>query len=135
VVLLGLLYANGLRDTGMTWENYSDLDLLEAKENGMPVLLDFYADWCIPCIELDRNTWTDPQVMEATKDISRLKVDLTYFDSPESEALRKKFNISGVPTVVFIRMDGTEATESRIIGFVPPKEFLVKLKQAMSTNY
>jgi thiol:disulfide interchange protein DsbD len=101
----------------------------------MPVLLDFSADWCIPCMELDRNTWTDPKVIEATKDISRLKVDLTYFDSPESETLRKKFKISGVPTVVFIRTDGTEATESRIIGFVPPKEFLAKLKQAMPTDY
>jgi thiol:disulfide interchange protein DsbD len=73
-------------------------------------------------------------VTEATKDISRLKVDLTYFDSPESETLRKKFRISGVPTVVFIRTDGTEAAESRIIGFVPPDEFLVKLKQAMRTD-
>ena len=135
VILLGLFYANSIEDTGMAWEEYSDLDLSEAKENGMPVLLDFYADWCIPCMELDRNTWTDPKVIEATKDISRLKVDLTYFDSPESETLRKKFNISGVPTVVFIRTDGTEATESRIIGFVPPKEFLAKLKQAMPSDY
>ena len=119
----------------MTWEEYTDFDLSEAKENGMPVLLDFSADWCIPCIELDRNTWTDPKVIEATKDISRLKVDMTYFDSPESETLRKKFNISGVPTVVFIRTDGTEATESRIIGFAHPKEFLDKLKQAMHSDY
>jgi thiol:disulfide interchange protein DsbD len=108
---------------------------MEAKENGMPVILDFSADWCIPCLELDRNTWTDQKVIEATKDISRLKVDLTYFDSPESEVLRKKFNISGVPTVVFIRADGKEAIDSRIVGFVPPKEFLDKLKQAMSTEY
>jgi thiol:disulfide interchange protein DsbD len=134
-ILLGLFYANDIRDTGMTWEEYTDFDLSEAKENGMPVLLDFSADWCIPCIELDRNTWTDPKVIEATKDISRLKVDMTYFDSPESETLRKKFNISGVPTVVFIRTDGTEATESRIIGFASPKEFLDKLKQAMHSDY
>jgi thioredoxin:protein disulfide reductase len=134
-ILLGLLYANSMRETGISWETYTDLDLSEAKENGMPVVIDFYADWCIPCLELDRNTWTDPKVMEATKDVSRFKVDLTYFDSPESELLRKKFNISGVPTVIFIRMDGTEAAESRIVGFVPPEEFLDKLKQALSTDY
>jgi thiol:disulfide interchange protein DsbD len=133
-IIIGILYANSMRDKGMTWENYSETDLVEAKEDGMPVLLDFYADWCIPCIELDRNTWTDAEVIKATNDIKRLKVDLTYFDSQESETLRKKFNISGVPTVVFIRMDGTEANDSRIVGFVPPKEFLVKLKQAMSTD-
>jgi thioredoxin:protein disulfide reductase len=135
MILLGLLYANSTRDSGMTWEEYTDLDFSEAKENGMPVLLDFYADWCIPCMELDRNTWTDPNVIEATKDMSRLKIDLTQFDSPESEVLRKKFNISGVPTVIFIRGDGTEAAESRIIGFVPSKEFLTKLKLAIPTDY
>lgn len=133
-ILIGLLSANSIRDTGIEWNDYNDYDLTEAKENGVPVILDFYADWCIPCIELDRNTWTDPKVIEETKDIGRLKVDLTHFDSPESETIRKKFNISGVPTVVFLRGDGTEATESRIIGFVPPKEFLTKLKQAMETD-
>jgi thiol:disulfide interchange protein DsbD len=133
-ILFGLLYANGMREKGMEWESYSDMDLMEAKENGMPILLDFYADWCIPCMELDRNTWTDAEVIKATNDIKRLKVDLTHFDSPESEALRKRFNISGVPTVVFIREDGTEANESRIVGFVPPKEFLTKLKQALGDS-
>jgi thiol:disulfide interchange protein DsbD len=133
-ILAGILYTNSMRDKGMAWDSYSDINLEEAKENGIPVLLDFYADWCIPCIELDRNTWTDAEVIKATKDIKRLKVDLTQFDSGESEALRKKFNISGVPTIIFIRMDGTEATDSRIIGFASPEEFLSKLKQVMSED-
>jgi len=130
-VLAGLVFANSMRDKGMVWESYSDVDFFEAKENGMPVVLDFYADWCIPCLELDRNTWTDEDVIQATKDIKRIKVDLTHFDSPEAEVLRKRFNISGVPTVIFIKVDGTEATDSRIVGFIPPKEFLIKLKQAL----
>ena len=128
----GLLFANNLRNNGMTWETYSDADLLKAKESGTPIIIDFYADWCIPCLELDRNTWTDEEVIHTTKDFKKIKVDMTHFDSPESEALRKKFNISGVPTVIFIRADGTEATESRIIGFITPKEFLIKLKQLLS---
>ena len=130
-IIAGIVFANGLREKGISWEPYSDMDLSEAKENGLPVLLDFYADWCIPCLELDRNTWTDAEVIKATSDIKLLKVDLTFFDSPESEALRKKFNISGVPTVILIRPDGTEAIDTRIVGFVPPKEFLAKLKQGM----
>jgi len=128
----GLLFANNLRNNGMTWETYSDADLLKAKESGTPMIIDFYADWCIPCLELDRNTWTDEEVIHTTKDFKKIKVDMTHFDSPESEALRKKFNISGVPTVIFIRADGTEASESRIIGFITPKEFLIKLKQLLS---
>ena len=128
----GLVFANNLRNKGMAWENYSDANLLKAKESKVPVIIDFYADWCIPCLELDRNTWTDEEVIHATKDIKRMKVDLTHFDSPEAETLRKKFDISGVPTVVFIKADGLEASEARIVGFAPPNEFISKLKQATS---
>ena len=128
----GLVFANNLRNKGMAWENYSDANLLKAKESKVPVIIDFYADWCIPCLELDRNTWTDEEVIHATKDIKRMKVDLTHFDSPEAETLRKKFDISGVPTVVFIKADGLEASEARIVGFTPPNEFMSKLKQVTS---
>jgi thiol:disulfide interchange protein DsbD len=128
-VIIGIAFANNLRTKGMTWNTYSEKDLIEAKTNGKIVMLDFYADWCIPCLELDRNTWTDIEVIQATRDIKKMKVDLTHFDSQESEALRKKFDISGVPTVVFIRVDGTEASEARIIGFITPQEFMAKLKQ------
>jgi thiol:disulfide interchange protein DsbD len=134
VILIGILYANSLADKGISWETYSDKEYSEAAENGMPILLDFYADWCIPCLELDRNTWTDQEVIRSTGDMKKLKVDLTHFDSRESEAIRKRFNISGVPTVIFIRADGTEAADSRISGFIPPAEFLAKLKQAMSPD-
>jgi thiol:disulfide interchange protein DsbD len=127
----GIVFAGSLRNQGMTWETYSEANLLNAKETRVPVIIDFYADWCIPCLELDRKTWTNKEVIVSAKDIKKIKVDLTHFDSPESEALRKKFNISGVPTVLFIRTDGTEADESRIVGFVTPKEFLIKLKQLL----
>jgi thiol:disulfide interchange protein DsbD len=134
-IVTGVWFAFNLGEKGLTWEPYSDSMLVNAKEHGMPVLIDFYADWCIPCKELDHNTWTDADVIKATKEFSRLKVDLTHFDSPESETLRKKFNISGVPTVVVLRADGSEALEIRGIGFFTPKEFLTKLKQIQSTGH
>jgi thiol:disulfide interchange protein DsbD len=129
-VLLGLYVANGLRTPGLSWEPYSEKRLSEAKANGMPVIMDFYADWCIPCMELDRNTFTNVEVTKEAKEFVRLKVDLTHFDSPEAEALRKKYNISGVPTIVVLKSDGEEHTESRIVGFVPPDDFVKKLKSA-----
>ena len=131
-IAAGLIFTNNLQNKGMKWETYSDANLLKAKESKVPVIIDFYADWCIPCLELDHKTWTDEEVIDAAKDIKRLKVDLTHFDSPEAEILRKKFNISGVPTVIFIKADGTEAVEARIVGFIAPKEFMSKLKQATS---
>jgi thiol:disulfide interchange protein DsbD len=127
----GLLFANNLRNKGIAWETYSDETLVQAKTSGVPVILDFYADWCIPCLELDRSTWTDADVLRETKDIKKIKVDLTHFDSPEAELLRKKFNVSGVPTIIFIRADGKESIESRIVGYASAKEFLIKLKQTI----
>jgi thiol:disulfide interchange protein DsbD len=115
----------------MQWDSYTERAVIEARENSVPVVMDFYADWCIPCLELDRNTWTDPTVVKTTKDVVRLKVDLTHFDSPESEALRKLYNISGVPTVIFLKGDGAEMYESRIVGFMPPKDFLARLKPVL----
>jgi thioredoxin:protein disulfide reductase len=127
-VLLGLYFGNGLRATGMSWEPYSEQRLSAARTEGKPVMMDFYADWCIPCMELDRNTFTNAGVAAESKEFVRLKVDLTHFDSPEAEALRKKYNIAGVPTIVFLKSDGEEATDARVIGFVAPKEFIQRLK-------
>ncbi len=127
-VALGLYYANGLREPGISWETFSEKKLVEARTDRMPVIMDFYADWCIPCMELDRNTFTNAEVAKESKEFVRLKVDLTHFDSPEAEALRKKYNISGVPTIVFLKSDGTEVVDSRIIGFVPPSDFVKRLK-------
>lgn len=128
----GIVSANALRETGMTWDQFSDAKVAGARSQNKPVVMDFYADWCIPCLELEHKTFTDADVISATKDFVRLKVDLTHFDSPESEALRKKFNISGVPTIVFIDKSGEEVASSRVVGFIPPKEFLEKVKPVVA---
>ena len=127
-ILAAAYFANGLRDHGMSWEQFSEQKLAEAQSDGMPVIIDFYADWCIPCLELDRNTFTNAEVAKDAGEFMRLKVDLTHFDSPEAEVLRKKYNIAGVPTIVFLTSNGQEHLESRIVGFVPPFEFVKHLK-------
>ncbi len=124
----GIMTANALREPGIEWEAYSGERLAEARQSGTPVMMDFYADWCIPCLELDRKTFVDAKVIEGTKDFVRLKVDLTHFDSPESEALRKQFTIAGVPTIVFLDRNGEEVLSSRVIGYLPPKEFLERVQ-------
>ncbi len=127
-ILVAVYFAYGLRDTGIAWQPFSEDKLAEAQSDGMPVMIDFYADWCIPCLELDRNTFTNPEVAKIANDFVRLKVDLTHFDSPESEALRKKYNIAGVPTIVFLTAKGQEEITSRVVGFVPADELVKRLK-------
>ncbi|HWP81780.1 MAG TPA: cytochrome c biogenesis protein CcdA [Bacteroidota bacterium] len=128
-VAFGLVSFDALRQPGVVWEPYSPEKLTAARASGQPVMLDFYADWCIPCVELDRKTFTDAQVIDATKNFVRLKVDLTSFDSPESEELRKQFNIAGVPTIVFLNGDGEEVQSARVIGYLPPAQFLERVKE------
>ena len=130
-IVVGALMARTISKPAIVWEPFSQERLVEARENGLPVVMDFSADWCIPCKELDLNTFTDAEVIKATRDVARLKVDLTQFDSPESEALRREFNISGVPTIVFLGPDGTETPNTRILGFVPPREFLATFQRAL----
>ncbi len=127
-LVLGGFFANALREPGITWQPFSAQLVSQAKTDGKPVMMDFYADWCIPCLELDRRTFTDPGVIARSEGFVRLKVDLTRFDSPESESLRKQFDIAGVPTIVFLDHNGTEAISARVVGYVPPDKFLEKMQ-------
>lgn len=129
-IALSVVFYMNLQKEGLSWEPYSEEKLESAVADNRPVMIDFYADWCIPCLELERMTFTDTEVMNAADDMMRLKVDLTNFDSPESEALRQEFNIAGVPTIVFINAEGEEVIDARVIGFLKPQAFLERMQMA-----
>ncbi|MFN0062370.1 MAG: protein-disulfide reductase DsbD family protein [Myxococcaceae bacterium] len=99
--------------------------LAQAKAEGRPVLIDFFADWCAACLELDRHTYPDPNVANALKTFVTIKVDGTQ-EVAWVEGLYEKFGVEGLPTVVLVRPDGTVA-EDRVLGFLPPGEFVGKL--------
>lgn len=105
---------------GIEWTAYSEQSLnnLDGKRG---VVIDFYADWCIPCKELDALTFSDPKVIELSKDFVTLKADMTKSVSPEVSAIREKFKVVGVPTVLIINSNGQEV--NRITGFVNAEEF------------
>ncbi len=127
-VLLAFVSFKAVQKPGMEWEAYSPQRLEEARSAHRPVMLDFYADWCIPCLELDRLTFTHPGVLKATEDFVKLKVDLTHYNSPEAEALRQRFNIVGVPTVIFLGSDGDETPGARVVGYLPPDKFIERIR-------
>jgi thioredoxin:protein disulfide reductase len=128
-IVTGAFMFMALQRPGIEWEPFSIDRLEEAMEADQPVMLDFYADWCIPCLELDRVTFTDGRVIEATQGFIRMKVDLTAFDSDESEALRGRFDVAGVPTIVFLDENGDEVTEARVVGFLGPRPFLDRVER------
>ena len=81
---------------------------------------------CIPCKELDASTFSDAKVIDYSKDFYSYKADLTKSAAPEVEALRKKYNIQGVPTVLILDSRGNEV--KRIEGFINAETFLTDLK-------
>ncbi len=120
-----------LRAEGIRFEPYSDAAMQAAFAQGRPVILEFSADWCVPCHELDRYTFTDRRVIDTSRRYVVLKVDLTRYDSPESQAVRQRFGVTGVPEVLFFGGDGQELRAARVIGFMPAGPFLERMQVAL----
>ena len=114
----------------INWQKYTPEQLQQAKDLSKPVVLDFYADWCIPCKELDKYTFSDKRIVEQAKKFIMLKADLTHFQSEQTNNLRNKFNIKGVPTIVFINSEGREVEDLRLIGFEEADHFLERMQKA-----
>ncbi len=109
------------------WQKYSDAKFEASLNDNHKVVIDFYADWCIPCKELDASTFTDPEVIKAAEEFDAYKVDMTKTMSEQTEKVRKKFNIKGMPTILIFDSTGKEV--ERLTGFVEPKEFLKILQK------
>ncbi len=92
------------------------------KVSKKPVLLDFYADWCISCKELEHNTFSDNRVKKEFEQFTLVQADLTA-NSDENKELLKHFNIFGPPAILFFK-DGKELKKYRVIGYKNPEEFL-----------
>jgi thiol:disulfide interchange protein DsbD len=132
VIAGGVMVAALLPKGAMEFEAYDEASLRAALEQGRPVLMDFSADWCVPCHELEHFTFTDRRVIAASADFERFKVDLTRYDSAESEQLRSDYEITGVPTIVFLTPDGREVRAARVEGFLPADDFLERMRTAVS---
>jgi len=107
-----------------TIKSTSDLDLkvAQAQARGQAVMLDFYADWCVSCKEMEKYTFTDPAVQGTLKDVVLLRANVTANDT-DDQALLKRFGIYGPPTIAFYGTDGHERTPYRVVGFMKAPEF------------
>lgn len=107
-----------------------DSKLAEAKAQGRSVMLDYYADWCISCKEMDRYTFADPRVKQALSKVLLLQADVTA-NSNDDAALLKRYQLIGPPAILFFGSDGQEKTAFRVVGYMDAEHFLQHLQQAL----
>ena len=98
------------------------LDNIIASNKAKPVMLDFYADWCVACLEFEKFTFTDKEVNTLMQQYILLKADVTENNQNDKE-LMKRFNIFGPPAILFFNNSGDEVKQIRTIGFKNPKDF------------
>lgn len=109
----------------INWENYDDSLIVQARNEGKPVLIDFFADWCIPCKQIEKKLFAEPAIVEKSRRFASLKADLTDDGSEQVKSIRKKYKVLGVPTIIIIDTQGKEYKRftDELVNF-NPKEFL-----------
>jgi len=121
------------KERGIQFERVASLAELDAKvrqaaASHKPVMLDFYADWCISCKEMEAYTFTDPRVKASLAGFVLVQADVTE-NSADDKALLAKFNLIGPPAILFFGTDREEIAGQRVIGYQDADVFIATLQQ------
>jgi thiol:disulfide interchange protein DsbD len=108
-----------------------DREVAAAAAAGQPVLLDFYADWCVACKELERYTFSDPAVIKEMERFVLLQADVTANDEADKALLQGRFGLPGPPAIMIYDRTGQELRGYRLVGFKPAAEFAEHLRRAV----
>jgi thiol:disulfide interchange protein DsbD len=106
-----------------------DREIAAAGREGKPVMLDFYADWCVSCKEMERYTFPNPDVIAAMERFVLLQADVTANDDEDKALMQERFGIPGPPAMLFFDASGQELRGWRLVGFVPAHEFAAHLRE------
>jgi thioredoxin:protein disulfide reductase len=110
-------------------KSVAELDSILAKARGKTVMLDFYADWCVSCKEMEKLTFTDARIQSEFADMLLLQADVTANNADE-KTLLKRFGLFGPPGIIFFGKNGREITGGRVIGYQDSEKFLRSLSLA-----
>jgi len=111
---------------GIRWQAFSPGALDDARRSGRPAVIDFRADWCLPCVEMEQTTFLAPEVRRRSSDFAMLRADVTEM-SKQQEQLLSQYGVLGVPTTIFFAADGTE--HQRMVGYINAEEFVKLLEK------
>jgi len=127
VAIVGVYYTAGaftVTEKGpIDWIYDEQTGLAKAEEEGEPVIIDVWADWCQACKELDHTTFRDPRVVERLGGFVTIKFDFTR-ETEERKRLKEKYNIPGLPVLLFYNSDGEYLPDAKLIGYQTPDQLL-----------
>ena len=110
----------------------ADLDREINLAQGRTVMLDFYADWCVSCKEMERDTFSEPAVISVLANVIKLQADVTANDVYDQELIYGRFGIPGPPAILFFGTDGNERIEYRIIGAINTADFIAHVRNVIT---
>jgi thiol:disulfide interchange protein DsbD len=108
------------------WLKYDESVFEIAKEQGKPAILDFYADWCRPCVEMEKRVFVDPEVIKLSSKFITMRLDVTKSE-PFHDKVMRQYGVRGIPTIIFINREGVEEKRLRIIGYVDKSRVIKNL--------
>lgn len=115
------------------WMVYEAESIDSIQLNHRPVVMEFWADWCAACQEMERKTFRDQRVLDMSRGFVMVRVNCTTPDD-KCSAMREKFKVSGLPTILFIGADGQERRGLRAVGYMGPAEMLERMEEAMAQS-
>lgn len=105
------------------WKPYSQQAVEDSIAHKRAVVIDFFAEWCPMCHELDRTVFSRPEIRAKLAQVTALRMDVTDEDAPQVQKIIREYNVEGVPTIIFLDSRGVEVNNSRVAGLVTPDEF------------
>jgi len=112
-------------------KNLAELDARIAQSGGKTVMLDFYADWCVSCKEMEMFTFTDSKVQKQLKNTLLLQIDMTA-NNEDDKAFLQRYALFGPPAILFFDRQGKELVDFRVIGYQNPEQFSDSIRRALN---
>jgi thiol:disulfide interchange protein DsbD len=118
--------------TGTPWHRHEDEALAEARDRKAPILVDFYADWCEPCVQMDQEVFSTDEFREKAKDWVLFRVDATH-EGAEVTTLLTKYQVAGLPSLRFRRPDGSALPQFDVDGGIDTTQLSTLMDEARDT--